>query len=305
MRYRSRVATAVAAAALATLAAAGPAAAGGAWVPAPGAGDVQFGASRKTAHTSWNSRGDAFTNTGRAANHDFRYAYLSGEVGLVRRLSGTFVVTYLDGFEGPAGDLTENAGLSDAWLGLKFSLRQGRAPMALAFTTRTPEFYDIGGPYTRDLYDGQGRFIGESPEWRGLLKHDYTLSYLFGRSLWQGRGWANAEVGYTWREGAPSDHVPVTADAGIPLPWLRSRAKVSLLYVQSVGNDSPRRPDDRFGSRPDFNFNDASMLRGGASVLVPVGRDARWAVEAGYNRWLWGRSARRYEEPFLSLSRSF
>jgi hypothetical protein len=302
MNRRCRVAAAVA---VAALAAAGPASAGGAWVPAPGRGDVQLGASRKMAHTSWDSHGNAFTNTGRAANHDFRYAYLSGEFGLVRRLSGTFVVTYLDGFEGPAGNPTENAGLSDAWFGLKFSLRQGQAPMALTFTTRTPVFYDIKGPYTRDLYDSQGNFLGESPEWRGLLKHDYTLSYLYSRSLWRGRGWVNAETGYTWREGAPSDQVPVAADAGIPLRWHRCWVKVSLLYVQSVGNDSPRQPDDRFGARSSFNFNDASMLRGGASILVPFGRGDRWSLEAGYNRWLWGRSARRYQEPFLSLGRSF
>ena len=38
---------------------------GGAWVPAPGDGDVQLGFSRKTASSSWNSSGVAFENTTR------------------------------------------------------------------------------------------------------------------------------------------------------------------------------------------------------------------------------------------------
>ena len=28
-------------------------------------------------------------------------------------------------------------------------------------------------------------------------------------------------------------------------------------------------------------------------------------VEAGYNQWVWGESARRYDEPYLSLGRRF
>src|SRR5688500_19460094 len=61
---------------LLSLAAATPAFAGGAWVPQPGDGWVQLGASRKTAQQTWSSRGATNFN---AADHDFRYAYLSGE----------------------------------------------------------------------------------------------------------------------------------------------------------------------------------------------------------------------------------
>ena len=75
--------------------------AGGAWVPEVGQGDVELGASQKTAHTSWDSRGKSFVNkvgsTGQITYHDFRYAYLSGEVGLFKRLSTRFLMTYLDG----------------------------------------------------------------------------------------------------------------------------------------------------------------------------------------------------------------
>ncbi|HEX7182246.1 MAG TPA: hypothetical protein VF756_10410 [Thermoanaerobaculia bacterium] len=283
---------------------------GGAWVPAPGTGDVQLGFSQKTANTSWDASGNSFHNLTTfegervGHHHDFRYSYLSGELGLFRRLSATFLVTYLYGLEGPLADLEKNTGMSDAWFGLKYSLRQESVPMALAFTYRTPYFYDLGGPYSRYLYNNQGEIRDVSPEWRGLLKHDYTLSYLVSTSFREGRGWANFQAGYTWREGAPADETPVLAEVGYPLPFWNSAVKVSAVYVRSRGNDSPREPDDRFGSSATFNFNDASMARAGVGFILPLGRTGT-TVEVGYNQWLWGRSARQYDEPYLSLGYRF
>ena len=37
--------------------------------------------------------------------------------------------------------------------------------------------------------------------------------------------------------------------------------------------------------------------------LVDEGK--RWFAEVGYNQWVWGRSARRYKEPFLAIGRKF
>jgi len=281
---------------------------GGAWVPAPGDGDVQLGLSRKTASTSWNRDGESFRNLnsqGVVSYHDFRYAYLSGEIGLLRRLSTRFLFTYLDGFEGPHDDLEQNTGLSDAWFGFKYALAEGEWPMALSATMRTAYFYDLEGPYNRALFDSQGRRRGVSPEWRGLLKEDYTLSYLLSHSYREGRGWMNFETGYTWREGAPADQVPVSAEVGYPLPSLGASVKGSALFVRSLGNDSPRQPDDRFGAGTTTNFNDASMARLGVSFLAPLGRSGNTTVEVGYNQWVWGISARRYREPFLSVGRRF
>lgn len=280
-----------------------PAVAGGAWVPDPGQGYVQLGFSRKQADTSWNASGDAFANSGRFQVHDFRYGYLSGEVGLLDRLSTTFLVTYLNGLEGPRGHLHENNGWSDAWFGLKYALREQGTPMALALTVRTAAFYDQDGPYTLELHDDDGNFIGLSPEWRGVLKEDYTLSFLASRSIAEHRGWWNLETGYTYRVGAPADQVPLYAELGYPLPLWNLRAKASTLWAFSLGNDSERRPNDRFGSRPGFNFNDASMGRVGVGVIIPV--RGNWGVELGYNQWVWGRSARRYQEPYLSIGSTF
>lgn len=281
---------------------------GGAWVPEPGEGDVQLGFSRKTASTSWNREGEMFRNLnsrGQVSYHDFRYAYLSGEIGLLKRLSTRFLITYLDGFEGPHNDLEQNTGLSDAWFGFKYALAEGEWPMALSATMRTAYFYDLEGPYNRALFDSQGRRRGVSPEWRGLLKEDYTLSYLLSHSYLEGRGWMNFETGYTWRVGAPADQLPVTAEVGYPLPFLGAAVKGSAVYVQSLGNESARQPDDRFGSGATTNFNDASMGRLGVSFLAPLGRSGNATLEVGYNQWVWGISARRYREPFLSIGRRF
>lgn len=279
--------------------------AGGGWVPDAGEGTLQLGWSRKTAHTSWDVSGNTFANTGRFENHDFRYTYLSGEVGVSEDLSATFVVTYLDGLEGPTGDLERNSGMSDAWFGLRYGLRQDRrVPMALALTLRTPVFYDESGPYDRHVYDEDGNVVGQSSEWRGLLKHDLTLSYSLGRSF-ANSGWTSAGIGYTWRQGAPADEIPLHAELGWPTPWEPAMVKIAVDSVHALGNDSARRPDDRFGARDTFNFNDASMARLSGSIIVSLGAARRWNVETGYGVWVWGRSARQYEEPFLALGRSF
>jgi hypothetical protein len=291
--------------ALMAVATAGSAWAGGAWLPGTGHGTLFAGFSRKTAHTSWDADGKGFTNTGRYENHDFRYAYLNGEVGFSRRFSFEFLLTHLDGREGPTGELRQNTGPSDAWLGFKMQLTDGELKSALRATIRTAYFYDIDGPYTSELYDDEGEFVSHSPEWRGLLKEDYTLEGLLSRSFQGGLSWGISSLGYTYRLGAPADQVPLYLEGGRWLAQGRVAVKLESYWVFSLGNDSPREPDDRFGARPDFNFNDASMGRVGASVLVPIGPKGKWSLTAGYNIWIWGLSARQYEEPFINFGRAF
>ena len=279
--------------------------AGGAWVPPTGHGTLYSGFSRKTANTSWNADGASFENTGRFQNHDFRYFYLNGEVGFTPRLSALFLLTYLDGFEGPTGELRRNTGFSDTWMGLKVQLTDGELKSALRFTVRTAELYDIEGPYSSELYDDDGEYLGHSPEWRGLLKEDYTVEGVLSRSFEGGRDWGIASMGYTHRTGAPADQVPIYLEGGRWFASNRIALKLESFWALSLGNDSPRQPDDRFGSRPGFNFNDASMGRVGASFIIPFGKQGRWSVTAGYNVWVWGRSARQYHEPFVNIGRTF
>lgn len=299
MKHLRAVAFAVA---VTTLAAA-PAFAGGAWVPETGKGDFQLGYSVKTADASWDPRGNT-----RVSNswHIFRYLYGGGEVGLGRDTSLRFLVLYLDGLEGPRGDMEHNAGFSEAFFGLKHQLSEGTWPMAVALNVRTSYLYDLSGTYDRHLFDDNGEFKGNSPEWRGLLGEDYGLSFLVSRSLFDGAGWANLELGYSYRTGNLSDEIPLYAEVGYPLPWRSLVLKGTFRWVLSVGNNSPdRAPDDRFGCSRNNCFPDASMMAVGGSFFRDFGSEDKWWGEAGFNQWVWGRSARKYEEPYLAFGRRF
>ena len=71
------------------------------------------------------------------------------EVGIVEGLSATYLVTWLDGREGPDGEIHKDSGWSDAWIGLMYGWGDSSRPMAVALTVRTPTLYDQPGPYTR------------------------------------------------------------------------------------------------------------------------------------------------------------
>ncbi len=287
---------------------------GGAWVPERGEGDFQFGYSRKVANQSWNPDGVTVDNS---SWHLFRYGYAGGEVGLGHRVSMRYAVLYLDGLEGPPGDYEQNRGMSEAFFGFKYRLREGTWPMAVALNVRTSILYDQPGIYDRhrflpdeDDVDGDGNtdeavFTGVNSEWRGLLGEDYGLSFLASRSLF-GTGWVNLEIGYTYRTGNLADEVPIYAEIGYPTGWDRLTIKGTVNWIDSVGNDLERRQaDDRFGCSPNNCFPDASRQVLGAGLLLQLGADRLWWVEAGFNHWLWGRSTRKYEEPYLTLGRRF
>jgi hypothetical protein len=304
MRTRCVLAAACALGAAASLSA------GGAWVPDPGTGWASLGFSRKTASTSWDGQGKAFLNTTRdgvISYHDFRYVYLSGEVGVVRNLSFEFLITYLYGLEGPHSDPEKNAGLSDSWLGAKYQVLHGELPVAVEFVYRTPYFYDLPGAYSRYLYNSDGTRRTPSPEWRGLLNHDYTINAWVSRSFDGGKSWTSLSLGYTWREGAPADQIPASFEAGHFLFGIEGAyGKLTALYVRSRANNSTPQPDDRFSMIGDhYNFNRASMARVGITLGLPISKRHRWSAEIGYNQWVWGRSARRYREPFVSVFHAF
>ena len=301
--------------------------AGGAWVPEPGKGSIQWGYSRKTGHQIWDDQGNGFIKKNAAGKlptlHDFRYGILSGEVGLHKRVSGTFLFTYLWGFEGAKPNQEENFGFSDAWLGAKFQVKNGTWPQALRASWRTPFMYDQQGPYQRHLYSvkhdaanlakleaGQTvadtvSFVMNNPEWRGILRNDLAFLYSVSHSFHRFPGWMSLEAGYNFRQGGPSDDIPVNFELGytFKVKSYTPHLKLSGNLVKSVGNNSKSDPHDRFNfpaSIP-FDFNDASMFRGGLSLLWPVDN---WFLEVGYNQWLWGRGAFQYKEPFFGITRN-
>ncbi|HEY3175795.1 MAG TPA: hypothetical protein VGK94_08555 [Candidatus Polarisedimenticolia bacterium] len=288
--------------------------AGGGWVPEEGDGDFQFGYSRKFADHSWTAEGKTVEN---GSWHLFRYGYLGGEMGLGHRVSLRYAVLYLDGAEGPPGNYEVNRGMSEAFLGFKYRVHEGTWPMAVALNVRTSILYDQAGTYDRHTYlpdeddlDGDGDTTeavlqANDSEWRGLLGEDYGLSFIASRSMF-GSGWFNMEVGYTYRTGNLADEMPLYLELGYPLPWDRLVLKGTFNWVDSVGNNSlKRQEDDRFGCSATNCFPDASRQVLGAGFLLSVGSQRLWWVELGYNHWLWGRSTRKYEEPYISLGRRF
>ena len=300
--------------------------AGGAWVPKAGDGMIQLGFSRKTADVVWDAKGNVFQSKNAAGDthyHDFRYSYLTGEVGVVKNTSFTFVFTYLWGFEGyRSTGLEKNFGFSDAWLGAKYQFREGAWPMAVRVNLRSPFLYNQPGPYTRHLYHkgsfrlpGTQRvvpdttfFVMSNPEWRGLNKKDLTIAYAVSHSFLKFSGWMVVDAGYTFREGAPADEIPVYGEFAylLPVGSFAPHIKAGFSLVKSVGNNSPSDESDRFNFPPGFSydFNDASMLRGSISLLWLINQ-GQWFAEVGYGQWLWGRGARQYKEPFLSVGRGF
>ena len=214
--------------------------AGGAWVYNQGDGDIQLGYSVKTADSSWTARGNEVDN---ASWHIFRYVYAGGEAGLGKGLSFRYLALYLDGLEGRRGDMEHNAGFSELFMGLKYRVSEGTWPMAVAFNYRTSYLYDLPGQYDRHLFtedDDEAIFKGVSPEWRGLLGEDYGLSYLVSRSMFEGGGWMNFEVGYTYRTTNLGDEIPLYFEIGYPLGWQKLILKGTYRWVQSVGNNSDR-----------------------------------------------------------------
>jgi hypothetical protein len=118
----------------------------------------------------------------------------------------------------------------------------------------------------------------------------------------------SADAGFTWRQGAPADEIPVNAEIAYGLPWKATDLyiKTGINWVQTLGNKSKSTSIDRFNFPPTstYNFNEASMLRLGAS-LIWIAPGGRWSAEAGYGQWIWGRGARQYKEPFFAVGRAF
>lgn len=288
--------------------------AGGAWIPPAGKGEAMLGISNKTADQSWDPNGNTREHS---SLHDFRYVYQSTEVGLGHGFSVKYLVLWLDGREGRPGEMEKNAGFSELYLGLKYSLTQGKWLTALAVDVRTSYLYDLPGPYDRHLFvpdeddiDGDGDtteaiFKGVSPEWRGLLGEDVGLSFLISRNVFS-TGWLNLAAGYRYRTTNLSDEIPIYAELGYPLRWKELYLKGAYTWIQSVGNHSlDREPEDRFGCSERNCFPNASNMVMSLSVFRNFGSTDKWWLELGWNQWIWGRSARKYSEPFLSVGRRF
>ena len=279
----------------------GEAAAGGAWVPDPGDGWFSVGFNRKSGDRRLNADGGEFI-PGNGRTHDFRYAYFSGEVGLLKKLSSTWLVTYLWGkesFDDPEDNFSHQ-GFSDMWVGLRYQLHRGNLPIAAEVNARLPYLYEHG------------------ETWLGILKHDFTGLLYLERST-AGAGTFTGYGGYTIRQGSPTDQVRLGLYWGVPetLPVIEKlpfRVTLGIDGYVSVGEPSPSEPSDRFGYRPRtptsvnyFTFNKSTWARPWVNFSVPVGTTG-YGLDLGYGRigpGDLGRSVHQYNDLFFGVHRSF
>jgi hypothetical protein len=277
------------------------AAAGGGWVPAPAGGYVNLAFVDKASSSGWDARGRSTSSASDAATNrdDLKFIALSSEFGVVPGVSALVVVPFLIGREGRMDPLDEGIGFSDLFLGGKVAILEGATAIAGSVIARVPWLYDTGGPYRRfDSFQDQANHKLSS-QWRGLLKYDLAFTVHGSMSL-ADRGWVSLEPGIVLRTGAPSHAATTSAEVGYAFIESLPLALKLFSYV-SLSLHTNREPlqDDRFQSSLVYDFNDSSMWKVGASVLWRPYR-ALW-VEGGYSRWVWGRSAREYQEPFVSI----
>ncbi len=318
--------------------------AGGPWASKPGKGKLTFGYSRKTAGSRWLTDGtieqqpDSMLVDG--LFHDFRYAYLGGEVGLFENLELSGTILYLWGYERVSTDPKTgkalkphwelNAGLTDMWLNLKYQFMEGEYPLAVMVSSRFPDLYDEEGPYTRYMsrvytenvyvstadgrdstYLKRDTAVVASSEWRGLLKRDIGIHLLAGHSFGND-GYVQAQLAYNFRQGAFADQLIFSIDGGYNIPVAAAvtvTPKIAFDYTGGVGNGKLPNPSDRFLFRENgvpqanYYFNNAKYGRLYGSVGASAAE--RYGLELGVGRWIFGKGSARYWETYAQVSYGF
>ncbi len=277
---------------------------GGGWVAESGEGGVRIG-------FNWKGQPDAQRRDTEGERyrslfnmtHDYRFLYLSGEVGIITGLEGSYLFTYLwaaETVDSSSEDPSRHYhGFSDMWIGLKYQLWGGEYPTAISGTVRLPYLYEAAS-----IRNGQ--LLTEIP---GLLERDYDLNLHVSHSF--DGPYASTSLGYRIKEGASTNQILCTAEFGGAIPFTDGRlwGKIGVDGAFSVGEPRPTTSKDRFSGlsleagHHFFDFNDASYLRPqiGLSVRVLPQLD----LGAGYSYIVWGHSTVVYEDVLLQLGYSF
>lgn len=316
--------------------------AGGPWAQKKGKSRFTFGYSRKTAGTLWRNgvleiQPDSTLVDG--LFHDFQYAYLGFETGIIDNLELSGTINYLWGYERARSNPNTgqavpaywelNQGFTDSWLNLKYQFLEGEYPMAVMVSSRFPDLYDEPGHvYTRYVtrtynktidtigVDGADTVMNRSTkiveptsEWRGLLKRDLGIHLLAGHSFGSD-GYIQAMLAYNFRQDAFADQVIFSVDGGYNIPVSSNWSvmpKLAFDYTGGVGNGEVPDESDRFQfrdakGRPAANnyFNNGRYGRLYGSVIVSA--DDTYGLELGAGRWLFGNGSARYWETYAQVS---
>jgi hypothetical protein len=283
------------------LAVAGEVSAAGAWVPDPGDGWFSVGFNRKSGDRRLDDDSSEFIPS-RGRTHDFRYAYFSGEAGLLKNLAANWTVTYLwatESFDIPEENFSHD-GFSDMWVGLRYQLKRGRLPLVAEFNARLPY-----------LYEHHDRYLG-------VLKHDFS-GLLYVERPTGSAGTFGGYGGYTFRQGSPTNQVrlgtywvvPETSSMIRKIPF---RITVGLDGFVSVGEPSPSDSSDRFSYRPRrptdvnyFTFNKSSWAKPWVDFSRPLG-NTDFGFDFGYGMigpGNLGSNVHEYGDLYFSVYRSF
>ncbi|MEP7218494.1 MAG: hypothetical protein ABI876_06235, partial [Bacteroidota bacterium] len=196
--------------------------AGGGWISDPGHGGIRIGHDWKVQQDA--QRRDINGELYRSlfnSSYDYKFLYLSGEVGIVKGLEISTLVTYLWASETVDSTAEDKShfynGFSDMWFEVKYQIFDGAFPTAIAANVRLPWLYE-------GSVNVNGQNIADIP---GLLKHDYELNLSVSHSITD-RIYGSATAGFRLREGAPANQIIYNAEIGGKLPFLDDRFFVKV-----------------------------------------------------------------------------
>lgn len=166
-------------------------------------------------------------------------------------------------------DLREETtwGIGDIDLGLRYKLLENKAGIfSVQGLAKIPEAYDEDDR----LPLGNGQY-------------DLEAKLLYGRSLWPViPGYTNVELGYRWRDQAPSDEIRYLVEFGVDLSKdFYTRAKLDGIY--SLDNGSRR--DDSGNPTTTNNFDLGKLDLTVGYKLTPA-----WGVEVAYTPAIYGQN---------------
>jgi hypothetical protein len=287
------------------LASAAPLLAGGGWVAKPGHGGIRIGYDWKFQPGALRRdvRGDLFRSEF-SLTHDYRFLYLSGDVGVLPGFEASALLTYLWADESVDASSEDPSwhyhGPSDMWLGLKYQVLDGDYPTAIAANVRLPWLYAAAS-----IHNGQ-----KLTNITGLLDRDYeinaSVSHSFNDDLY-----GSLTGGFRLREGAITNQILFLAETGGTLPMLDRKifGKIVVDGALSVGEPEESTSRDRFDGRTTvvaghpFDYNNASYIRPGIELGYKITPDL--GVSAGLSYIVWGHSIDVYREVLLQAGYSF
>lgn len=278
--------------------------AGGGWIDQPWSGGVRAGFDHKYQPDAIrrDENGNPYTSL-HDLIHDYRFAFVTGDVGLPAGFELDAVVTYLWAQE--LVDTTSEDpsriyhGFSDMYVGVKYQLLSGAFPTAVGFSVRLPMLYQSSSTLN-------GQLLTNIP---GLFTRDYDLTAYCSHSF-DAQWYASLQSGFKLREGAFAHQITFAMESGYRLPVLDNRFLVQAVIdgAFSVGGPGYASSLDRFQPTQEFpghffNYNNASYVRPTLAVNADIIKHL--SASFGVSLIAWGINVDVYHEFFVQTGYAF